>query len=119
MDTSGKLARRMTETRIIDPVTGGEKGQKDVRIHAIPWEALQELGRVYAFGEAKYADYNFRKGYRWSLSFDSLQRHLWAWWSGDDNDEESNLAHLAHACWHTFTLLLFSITERGTDDRPN
>ncbi len=106
------------EVRMIDPDTGGEKGQKDVRLHAIPWESLAELGRVYAFGETKYADYNFRKGYKWSLSYDALQRHIGAFWNGEDNDQESSLGHLAHATWHCITLLFFSLTERGTDDRP-
>jgi hypothetical protein len=109
----------MSEVRIIDPETGAMKGQKDVRIHALPWEALAELGRVYAFGEAKYEDYNFRKGYAWSLSFDALQRHLWSFWSREDDDDESQLHHMAHAAWHCFTLLLFSIKGRGKDDRPN
>ena len=109
----------MTEVRIVDPVTGGEKGQKNVQIHCIPWEALRILGEVYTFGRAKYADYNFRKGYDWSLSFDAMQRHLWMWWAGEDLDEESGLHHLGHAIWHGFTLLLFSIKGRGTDDRPD
>ncbi len=107
------------ETRITDPKTGGEKGQKSVRLHAVPWEALSELGRVYAFGEGKYDDYNFRKGYAWSLSYDALQRHLGAFWNREDSDRESGLHHLAHAVWHGITLLFFALTERGTDDRPN
>ncbi len=111
--------RTQEETRIIDPETGGEKGQKDVRLHGIPGLAIAELGRVYAFGESKYDDYNFRKGYSWSLSYDALQRHLWAFWEREDTDRESSLHHLAHAAWHCLTLLFFSLTERGTDDRPN
>lgn len=107
-----------SETIITDELTGGMKGQKDVRIHAIPTEALFELGRVYAYGEAKYVDYNFRKGYRWSLSFDALQRHLWCFWNREDRDLESGLYHLAHATWHCLTLLFWSITGKGTDDRP-
>lgn len=111
-------SEKNSETIITDPNTGGMKGQKDVRIHAAPWEALAELGKVYAFGEAKYDDYNFRKGYRWSLSFDALQRHLWSFWNREDRDTESTLHHLAHAVWHALTLLFFSLTGRGTDDRP-
>ena len=109
----------MTEVRIVDPETGGEKGQKDVQLHCIPWEALQELGRVYAFGANKYEDYNFRKGYRWSLSYDALQRHTNAFWNREDRDGESGLHHLAHAAWHCFTLMFYSLVGRGTDDRPN
>lgn len=108
----------MTEVRVVDPVTGGEKGQKDIQLHCIPWEGLQELGKVYAFGSTKYADYNFRKGFLWSLSFDAMMRHAFLFWSGQDNDDESKLHHLAHAAWHCLTLMLFSITGRGTDDRP-
>ena len=105
------------EVRIVSE-TGGEKGQKNVQLHCIPWEALEELGKVYAFGREKYADYNFRKGYDWSLSFDAMQRHLWAFWSHEDIDEESGLHHMAHAIWHGFTLLLFAKKGLGKDDRP-
>lgn len=106
------------EVRVIDPETGGAKGQKMVRLHAIPWEVLAELGRVFAFGEDKYDDYNFRKGYKWSLSFDALQRHLWAFWNNEDRDQESGLHHMAHAAWHALVLGFFSLTGRGKDDRP-
>ncbi len=107
------------ETRIIDPITGGEKGMKDVQLHALPWEALQELGRIYSFGAQKYADYNFRKGYQWSLSFDAMLRHAFAFWNREDLDEESQLHHMAHATWHALTLTLFALTGKGTDDRPD
>ncbi len=104
---------------VVDEITGGKKGKKPIELHGIPWESLAELGRVFAFGAKKYDDYNFRKGYRWSLSYDALQRHLWAFWSGEDRDPESKLHHVAHACWHTLVLLFFALTDRGTDDRPN
>lgn len=106
-----------SETMVVS-ATGGKKGQKGVRLHAIPWEALAEVGKVYAFGESKYDDYNFRKGYKWSLSFDALQRHLWSFWNGENNDAESKYSHLAHAAWHCLTLLFYSLTGRGEDDRP-
>lgn len=106
------------ETLVVDEVTGGKKGSKPVQLHAIPWESLQELGRVFSFGASKYGDYNFRLGYRWSLNFDALQRHLFAFWNREDRDTESGFHHLAHAAWHTLVLLYFSITGKGTDDRP-
>ena len=41
---------------------------------------------------------NWRQGgMRWGQVFASLQRHLWAWWRGEDKDPESGLSHLAHA----------------------
>lgn len=105
------------EQRVIS-ATGGQKNQKNVRLHATPKESLFELGRVFAFGEDKYDDYNFRKGFNWSLSFDALQRHVWAFWDREDKDHESGLHHMAHAAWHCLILTFFSLTERGTDDRP-
>lgn len=106
------------ETIIVDEVTGGAKGQKDVRLHAAPLESMFEIGRVFAFGEQKYDDYNFRKGYAWSLSFDALQRHIWLFWNREDRDSESALHHMGHAAWHCLVLLFFSLTGKGTDDRP-
>jgi hypothetical protein len=106
------------EVRIVS-ATGGAKGQKSVRLHAVPREALWELGRVYAFGEEKYDDYNFRRGYNWSLSYDALIRHLTLFWDGEDVDAESKLHHMAHVVWHGICLLFFSLRGRGTDDRPS
>lgn len=105
------------EVRVVS-AAGGAKGQKDVRLHALPTEALFELGRVFAFGEQKYEDYNFRKGYKWSLSFDALQRHAWAFWNRQDNDPESKLHHMAHAAWHCLVMLFYSLMGVGEDDRP-
>ena len=98
--------------------TGGTKDQKDIQLSQMPYEALQELGRVYSFGARKYDRYNFRRGYAWSLSFDALLRHLFAWWGGQDDDTESGLSHMAHACWHTMCLIFFSKKFPEYDDRP-
>lgn len=106
----------MREVRTVS-ATGGEKGVKDVQLHALPRVAAEELGRVYAFGAAKYADYNFRKGYEWSKSWDAAMRHLLAFWDGEDLDPESGLPHLAHAMWHCASLLSFATEHPGFDDR--
>lgn len=105
------------ETRIVDPTTGGEKGQKDCQIGAVDPAALAEVGKVAGFGGVKYERYNFAKGYRWSLSYDALQRHLMAFWGGEDRDPESGLYHLAHAAWHCLALMTFMMRKKGTDDR--
>ena len=105
----------------------GRKDTKDIQLHAMPWEALQELGKVYHFGATAerpdgspaYGDYNFRQGYQWSSSFDAMLRHAFAFWSREENDSESGLNHMAHAAWHALTLTLFALTGKGTDDRPN
>ncbi len=98
----------------------GHKDAKDIQIHAIPWEALQEIGKVYHYGatDRGYGDYNFRGGYDWTLTFDAMMRHAWAFWNREDNDPESGFSHMAHAAWHAITLCFFSLTKRGNDDRP-
>lgn len=106
------------EIRITDPWTGGQKGQKSAQLGAVDPLALLEVGKVAGFGAVKYDRYNFMKGYAWSLSFDALLRHLLAFWSGEDTDQESQHLHLAHAAWHCLTLISFTQRELGTDDRP-
>ena len=85
--------------------TGGEKGQKLPQFSQIPFGPLMELARVYGFGASKYSAHNMRKGYPVSLSFDALNRHLWAWHSGEDRDPESGRQHLAHCVWHLLTMM--------------
>jgi hypothetical protein len=112
-----KAAAKPQEVRIKDEITGGEKGQKQAQLGAVDPAALLSVATVAGFGTEKYARYNFAKGYAWSLSFDALQRHLLAFWNGENNDPESKLPHLAHAAWHCLALLTFSLRKRGTDDR--
>ena len=105
------------EIRITDPNTGGQKGQKLAQLGALDPRALRILSEVAGFGGIKYERYNFAKGYKWSLSFDAMQRHLLAFWDGENNDPESGHPHLAHAAWHCLALLTFMERNKGTDDR--
>lgn len=105
------------EVRITDPVTGGQKGQKDARFGGMDAWAALELARVYGYGEGKYERFNYLKGYAWSLSIDALFRHLFAFLAGENADPESGLLHTAHVAWHAQTLTAFALRGLGTDDR--
>lgn len=105
------------EVRVVDEKTGGEKGQKLCQLGAVDPLALIEVGKIAGYGGVKYERYNFAKGYKWSLGYDALQRHLMAFWGGENNDPESGLPHMAHAAWHCLALVTFSLRGRGTDDR--
>ena len=105
------------EIRIINPLTGGEKGSKLARFDLIPVNALYELARVYGKGAEKYAPRNWERGYEWGLSYAALHRHLVAFWGGEELDPETGLSHLAHAAWHCFTLFEFTKTQRALDTR--
>lgn len=105
------------ETRITDAKTGGQKGSKLCQMGAVDPKAISVIGDIAGFGASKYERYNFAKGYRWSLSYDALQRHLMAFWGGENLDSESGLPHLGHAAWHCLALLTFWLRGKGTDDR--
>jgi len=97
--------------------TGGQKGVKPERFSLIPVEALEIMARLYNFGAEKYAAHNWRKGYEWSKSYDSLFRHAFASLRGEDIDEETGLPHLAGAAFHCFTLMIFMMEHQEFDDR--
>ena len=105
------------EIRVTDPVTGGQKGQKLSQLGAIDPQSIMEIAKVAGFGAQKYERMNFMRGYAWSLSYDAMQRHLHAFWNGEETDPESGLPHLAHAAWHCCALLSFAQRNLGTDDR--
>jgi hypothetical protein len=106
------------ETRVTDPVTGGQKNQKLAQLGAVDPLSLLELAKVAGFGSQKYERLNYLKGFKWSLSYDAMMRHLLAYQSGENDDPESGLPHLAHAMWHCSALLSFLLRDLGTDDRP-
>jgi len=97
--------------------TGGVKGKKPGQLGAIDPESLLALARVAGGGTEKYDRYNFLKGYDWSLSFDAMQRHVLAFWAGEDLDPESGEQHMAHVAWHALALVAFAQRGIGTDDR--
>lgn len=110
-------ARATDEVRVTDPDTGGQKGYKPERYDLIPFEAVDEIARVYGMGAEKYEAHNYLKGYVWSLSLGAMLRHVTSWAKGEDTDPESGLSHLAHAAWHCLALMMFQRHELGTDDR--
>jgi hypothetical protein len=105
------------EERITDPVTGAQKGRKEERFDLFPFDALEEIARVFGMGARKYADDNWLKGYSWRLSSGALLRHISKWSQGEDRDPESGRLHMAHAAWHCIALIVFELRGLGTDDR--
>jgi hypothetical protein len=107
----------MAEVIIVDPKTGGQKGRKDERYDLLPFDALDEVARVYAVGARKYEDDNWLRGYAWRLSAGALLRHVARFMCGEDRDPETGCLHLAHAAWHCLALITFYLRGLGTDDR--
>lgn len=105
------------EVRTVNARTGAEKGAKVERFDLIPVGALAELARLYGKGAEKYAENNWRRGYDYSLSYAALQRHANLWWSGEDDDPETGLSHMAAVAWHAFTLMTLLVEHPELDDR--
>lgn len=87
------------------------------RMDLVPAGAQSEIAKVFTFGAKKYADHNWRKGFKWSRLIASLERHIAAFKEGEDNDPESGMPHMAHAGCCVMMLLEHQLKKYGTDDR--
>lgn len=90
------------------------------RIDLVPMGLVMAAGRALGFGADKYADYNYLQGdgLKHGRIFAALQRHLWAYWNGEDLDPESDHHHLDHAA-ACLGMLIDLVEKRPQgDDRP-
>lgn len=107
---------RHGETRVTSS-TGASKGTKEARYDLIPIPALDALARLYGKGAAKYAEHNWRLGYEWSKSYSAAQRHMAAFWSGENIDPETQVPHVINAAFHMFALATYITEHPEFDDR--
>ena len=82
------------------------------------------IAEALTYGYTKYDEkrgdiQNYLKsdGFHYSTIYDSLQRHLNAFWSGENDDLESGLSHLALAASNLMFLHAYITGEKGQDDR--
>lgn len=99
-------------------MSGARYNEGKLRWGLMSWPALREVVRVLEFGAKKYAAWNWTKGLSWSDCFNSLQRHMLAWYEGEDRDPETGLSHMAHVMCNAMFLMHFILFGTGTDDRP-
>lgn len=88
-----------------------------VRLELLSPIALNEIAKVLTFGAKKYADHNWRNGFKWSRLLGAALRHLFAFIGGQDKDPETGLSHLAHAGCCIMFLLEHEETHKALDDR--
>lgn len=74
------------------------------RIDLIPPDAVLEVAEVLTDGVDKYGAHNWREGIAYSRLYSAIQRHLLAFWKGNDVDESGHRA-LAHACTDIMMLM--------------
>lgn len=116
---SEEHARRQAELGEVRTTssTGGEKGMKPARFDLIPVMPLTRLAELYGAGAAKYESNQWRKGFEISKSYAALQRHVTAFWGGEDNDPELGTPHLASVIWHAMAMMQFLEDFPQHDDR--
>jgi hypothetical protein len=73
-------------------------GSDKVPLHLWPTTATTLGAMALLDGALKYGRSNFRVvGVRASIYYDAVNRHINAWFEGEDDDPDSGLPHLAHA----------------------
>lgn len=85
---------------------------------AIPPSALIHLGLAMEDGRRKYGHFNWReKRVSSGVYYDAMQRHLLAWWDGEDNARDSGVHHLAHVMACCAILLDAEVNKSLNDNR--
>lgn len=114
----------MTEVRITNEKTGGQKGRKPERWALVPTEQMAEVARLFGFGAEKYAANNWMLGYDWDLSYEAAVRHLNDFWNGESThevtpgDPSTRVSHLASVIFHSLALMFFEKYHQELDNRP-
>lgn len=72
-------------------------GEAKPKLSDTPTIGIQQMGWVFTGGAAKYGRFNWRDhAVSSTVYYDAAQRHLMAWFNGEDFDLESGQSHLAH-----------------------
>jgi hypothetical protein len=138
MDTNGGVEKRDHEWRRKEFDSGTTPGYKEdkgkARMELVPPAALLGAAKVFTAGAVKYDprlsdgriddrtnSNNWRKGMRWGRTYGAAQRHLQAWWDGEDLDPETGESHLSHAICCLMMLSEYEIKPQYHihDDRPH
>lgn len=102
---------------VINPkdVVGSRKAPKST----VSVPVMAEVGVAMLEGALKYGRHNYRlSAIRSSIYYDAVNRHLDAWWEGQDIDPDSNLSHITKAIAALTVLRDAQITGKVIDDRP-
>ena len=95
------------------------QGIKKVPTHVIPSNVTSELGLALLEGALKYGSFNWRvAGVRVSTYVDAVNRHISAFFNGEDIDPESGISHVTKAIACLVVLRDSQMYGNVNDDRP-
>ena len=96
-------------------MSGKKHDSNKHRWDMIPFDALVEVAKCYTYGGIKYDEKSLRQA-NWKKVkpfkeryFAAAMRHISAWRTGEIEDRESGLYHLAHAIFNLMCLLWYDI----------
>lgn len=94
-------------------------GAKKLPIHQVPPALMIGAAEAMADGAEKYGPYNFRESQiAASVYMGAMLRHLFAWWDGEDNAEDSGVHHMKHVAACAGLILDSMACGTFDDDRP-
>ena len=102
------------------PQAATKHDQEKNRLELIPASGIEAAGRAFTYGANKYkehGDHNWAKGFKWDRIIGSTLRHINAFRSGQDIDEESGLSHIDHAVASIMMLAAHIEEGLGEDNR--
>lgn len=94
-------------------------GNLKVPMHLIPPAAKIHLAEALRNGAEKYGPYNWRdEKISSSVYRGAMERHMDAWWDGEDAATDSGVHHLAHVMACCALVLDALACDMLIDDRP-
>lgn len=88
-------------------------------LNLVPPSAKHFLAEALADGAKKYGPYNWRgEKVSSSIYYAGAQRHMDAWWDGEDLSYDAKVHHLAHAMANLAIILDAMTVGALNDDRP-
>lgn len=108
------------ETKASNPKDIVAGREQRVPLHLIPTPGLVVTALAFADGARKYGPYNWRKeGVGAGTYTGAAERHIRAWYDGEEHAGDSNVHHLGHAIACLLILLDAQIGVGNlVDDRP-
>ena len=114
MNESTKTEPATKDTNPKDAAADGR-----LRWDVLPVRALVGAALALSEGAHKYRRHNYRvASVRFSVYFNALLRHTFAWWEGEDIDPASGIHHIDKAIAGLLVLRDSMIGGNATDDRP-
>ena len=96
-DDKGKVQWHKAPWDLFEKIVKSVMEHPEFRWDLLPFEPVENVVEILTFGAKKYEPNNWQKVESLRY-FDALIRHLIAdWIRGEDDDQESGLAHASHA----------------------